>query len=127
MKRSETGKRWFFCECFFEKCMEWFDYLRHDLIKRKTWVSNLIEYYCIYEEYIDKDFVKEFLNERKKILDNNRYKMEIKVLQERGDKNTIGKVELYCKKRFIHRATLKIKGDEERGDKLIFWSFDNKQ
>lgn len=125
MKKQNGNNRTFFCECFFEKCMEWIDFLRYGVIKRDEWISNLSEHYCIYKEYMEKDFVKDFLNERKRILTNNRYKMYIKEIDEKGDKNIIGKVMLYSKDKFIHQATLKIKDNEDSTPgNLIFWSFE---
>lgn len=125
MKKQNGNNRTFFCECFFEKCMEWIDFLRYGVIKRDEWISNLSEHYCIYKEYMEKDFVKDFLNERKRILTNNRYRMYIKAIDEKGDKNIIGKVMLYSKDKFIHQATLKIKDNEDSTPgNLIFWSFE---
>lgn len=125
MKGREMSKARFFCECFFEKCMEWVDFLRYGLIKRDTWISNLVEHYYIYKEYMGKEFVKEFLDEREHILSNNRYKMEIKILTEKGEEDTVGMVKLYSNNKFIHQATLKVKGDDRSNNRLIFWSFDN--
>lgn len=125
MKEKEISKGRFFCECLIEKCMEFIDHIRYGLNRSREWTSNLIEYYCIHEEYIDKDFVQEFLNNRRKILDNNRYKMVVKRLPPGEEKYVIGKVMLYRKKHFIHEARLKIRGDKNDETPLIFWSFEN--
>lgn len=123
MKGRELDVPKFFCECIFEKCMEWVDFLRYGLVKRRAWVSHLSEHYCIYKDFMGKEFVKDFLDERERILKNNRYKMFIKILQEKGEENVVGKVLLYSKKKKIHEAKLKVK--ENNGNNLIFWSFDN--
>ena len=125
MKNNQLYKTRFFCECFFEKCMEWVDFLRYGFTKRNSWVSNLSEHYCIYKDYIEKEYVKNFLDEREKILANNRYKMIIKVLPEKGERGVVGKVILYSKKKKIHEAKLKVKEDNTGANNLIFWSFEN--
>lgn len=122
---ATTNKTKFFCECFFEKCMEWIEFLHDGIVRRDKWVSNLSEHYCIYKDYMGKEFVKDFLDSREKILGNNRYKMEIKIIQERGHPGTVGFVKLYSKKRLIHQATLKVKTGEKEEGEIIFWSFDN--
>lgn len=122
-----TNKAKFFCECFFEKCMEWVEFLRYGIVRRDEWTSNLSEHYCIYKDYMGKEFVKEFLDAREKILGNNRYKMHIKILTEKGEPGCVGKVELYNKKRLIHKATLKVKQQNGEEGKIIFWSFDNNE
>ena len=53
---EKVSKTKFFCECFFEKCMEWIEFLRNGIIKRDQWISNLSEHYCIYKDYMCKEF-----------------------------------------------------------------------
>ena len=89
--------------------MEWIEFLRNGIVRRDQWVSNLSEHYCIYKDYMCKEFVKDFLDEREKILGNNRYKMFINIIQEKGEPGTVGKVMLYSKDKLIHQATLKVK------------------
>lgn len=125
MEEKEISKGRFFCECLIEKCMEFIEYIKYGGNRSREWTSNLIEYYCIHEEYIDRDFVQEFLDNRKKILNNNRYKMVVKRLPPSEEKNVIGKVMLYRKKHFIHEAKLKIRTEENKNMPLIFWSFEN--
>ena len=114
-----------FFECLIEKCMEWIVYLSYCFGERKEWKSNLSECYCIYKEFIGKEFIKDFLDERERILNKNRYKMQIRILCERGDDDTVGKVILYRKKRAIHQATLKVRNNSDNSG-IIYWSFDNK-
>lgn len=125
MKNEQINKATFFCECFFEKCMEWVDFLRYGLVERNSWVSNLSERYYIYEDFAEKEYVKKFLDARKENLTRNRYKMVVEILHEKGEKNIVGKVVLYSKKKKIHEAKLKIKEDNDNTDNLIFWSFEN--
>lgn len=122
---EKVSKTKFFCECFFEKCMEWIDFLRNGIVRRDKWVRNLSEHYCIYKEYMCKEFVKDFLDEREKILGNNSYKMFINIIPEKGEPGTVGKVKLYNKEQIIHQATLKVKIKDNEEGNIIFWSFDN--
>lgn len=122
---ERVSKTKFFCECFFEKCMEWIDFLRNGIVRRDKWVRNLSEHYCIYKEYMCKEFVKDFLDGREKILGNNSYKMFINIIPEKGEPGTVGKVKLYNKEQIIHQATLKVKIKDNEEGNIIFWSFDN--
>ncbi len=124
MEGKEISKARFFCECLLEKCMEFIDNIRYGINRNREWTSNLIEYYCINEDYIDKQFVQEFLENRRKILNNNRYKMVVKKLPKGEEENVIGKVMLYRKRHYIHEAKLKLKGEKEERMPLIFWSFE---
>lgn len=124
---EKVSKTKFFCECFFEKCMEWIEFLRNGIVRRDKWVSNLSEHYCIYKDYMCKEFVKDFLDEREKILGNNRYKMFINIIQEKGEPGTVGKVMLYSKDKLIHQATLKVKIMDDNEGNIIFWAFDKNE
>jgi hypothetical protein len=109
-------------ECIIEKCMEWAYFLYNSLRSQKRWTCNLSEHYYIYKEYIGKEYVKEFLDEREKISMRNRYKIKIEILSEKADADTVGKVILYRKKRAIQQATLKVRNN--RNDGIIYWSFE---
>lgn len=124
---EKVSKTKFFCECFFEKCMEWIEFLRNGIVRRDQWVSNLSEHYCIYKDYMCKEYVKDFLDEREKISYKNRYKMYINIIPEKGAAGTIGKVKLYSKDKLIHQATLKIKIKDNKEGNIIFWSFDKSE
>ena len=55
--------------------------------------------------------------------------MTVKEEKETGNSdsdsdNVIGHVRLFCKRRFIHQATLVIKPDTERHTGLVYWKFD---
>ena len=123
MKNHKTNKLRQFCECIIEECMEWMVYLYNCFTKNDVWVSNLSEHYCIYKEYIGKEYVKTFLDERERILNQNRYKMNIEIMCEKGEPDVVGKVILYRKKKAIHQATLKVR-DKNSNKGIIFWSFD---
>ena len=109
---------------FAEKCLEWVEYLYNKVRHRNKYRSNLIEVYSIKSNYIDEDFVKEFLCEREKIIELNSYRMKIEE-DKKADNDVciIGTVSLYRKKRFIDKASLVIKPNEK--EKLIYWNFDN--
>ena len=92
-------------------------------LDKAHWLPNWVER----DKGEREEIVKDFLDAREKILGNNRYKMQIKILTEKGEPGCVGKVELYSKKRLIHRATLKVKQKEGEEGKIIFWSFDNNE
>lgn len=78
---------------------------------------------------MNKEYVRGFLKEREKIISQNRYRMTVKEENETGNSdsdsdNVIGRVRLFCKKRFIHQATLVIKPDTDRHTGLVYWKFD---
>lgn len=106
-----------------EKFLEWVEHLKYKLKWRRSYSSNLIEVYCIDKKFINEDFVKDFLKQRENIIKNNRYKMNIITSTFENNKNIIGEVRLYRKKRFIHKATLTIK-NEDTVNKLIYWNFE---
>lgn len=124
MKSRNLSKTKFFYECLVEKFMEWFDALPYLFRREEAWVSNLIECYSIYEEYAEQEYVKDFIESRKKILSNNRYKMTVETLRGRAPERVIGKVTLYRKRKYIHEATLKKK--EGDCNNLIYWSFEKR-
>ena len=121
MKSREIEKQRHLSDYVAEKIMEWVEYLLYVFRRKREWTSNLTESYEIYCKYIDKDFVREFLNEREKILKLNRYKMVTKAIPGEGKDGCIGKVILHRKKRVISQAILKTK----KNDKLIYWAFEN--
>ena len=112
-----------FYEVLQETFLEWAEHLKYKLKWRKSYSSNLIEVYCIDKRFINEDFVKDFLKQREDIIKKNRYKMNITTSTFENDKNIIGEVKLYRKKKFIHKATL-ITKDKDTDNKLIYWDFD---
>ena len=117
---SRTIKK--LCDYIVEKCMEWIVHLYNSITLSETWTSNLSEKYCIYKEYMGKEFVRRFLDERERILKRNRYRMRIEILCEQGEPDIVGKVILCRKEKAIHQATLKVRnGNGNEG--MIFWSF----
>ena len=121
MKSREIEKHRHLSDYLAEKCMEWIEYLLYAFRRKREGESNLVESYEIYCKYIDKNFVREFLKEREKVLELNRYRMVTKAIAGEGEEGSIGKVVLYCKKRVVSYATLKIKNNDE--NQLIYWSF----
>lgn len=124
MKSRILSKTKFLYEYLLEKFMEWFDTLPYLFRREKTWVSNLIERYSIYKKYAGEEFMKEFLESRKKILADNRYKMSVEIIEETAPEGVVGKVTLFRKKKYIHEAVLKIK--EGECTNLVYWSFEKK-
>ncbi len=123
MKSKNLSKTKFIYQYLIEKFMELIYSIPYLFRKRETWVSNLIECYSIYDKYVNEEYVKEFLDCRRKILSNNRYKMTVKTLYDNAPEGVVGKVTLYRKQKYIHEAILKKKNDDSN---LIYWSFDNK-
>ena len=124
MKEKELIKKTSLSERIVEKILEWIEYLRYGIFRRdNAWCSHLVEYYCIHRNYYELEFVKEFLEERKKILGKNNHRMVINVIPDDSDPCIVGKVLLYNKSKYIHEATLKIR-KPLTGNNIIFWSFD---
>ena len=124
MKEKELIKKASLSERIVEKILEWIEYLRYGIFRRdNAWCSHLVEYYCIHRNYYELEFVKEFLEERKKILGKNNHRMVITVIPDDSDPCIVGKVLLYNKSKYIHEATLKIR-KPLTGNNIIFWSFD---
>ena len=124
MEGRDLIKSKHFLEYLAEKCMEWIEFLRYSLKGKREWTSNLTESYHIYERHSQKAYIKEFLAARAKILELNRYKMEITELPG-GTPYTVGEVILRRKKKEISRATLCIKESDSNDNKLIYWNFKN--
>ena len=124
MKEKELIKKASLSERIVEKILEWIEYLRYGIFRRdNAWCSHLVEYYCIHRNYYELEFVKEFIEERKKILGKNNHRMVINVIPDDSDPCIVGKVLLYNKSKYIHEATLKIR-KPLTGNNIIFWSFD---
>lgn len=124
MKEKEISKTKAVYEYIIEKIMEWLHYLRYGLFRNDNWVSNLTEEYHIHKNHINEHYVQDFLSERKKIINNNHYRIIIKEIPEIENKLIIGKVVLMRKNKLIHHATLKIKDCDNCKNRLIFWSFE---
>ena len=124
MKEKELIKKVSLGERIVEKILEWIEYLRYGIFRRgNTWCSHLVEYYCIHRNYYEQEFIKDFLEERKKILGKNNHRMVVNVIPDDSNPCIVGKVLLYNRNRYIHEATLKIK-EPLTGNNIIFWSFD---
>lgn len=124
MNEKELIKKVSISERLVEKCLEWIEYIRYALFRNeKTWCSHLVEYYCIHRNFYEQTFVKNFLIERKNILNRNNHRMVINIIPDDNNPNIVGKVLLYNKSKYIHEATLKIK-KPINDNNLIFWSFD---
>ena len=108
-----------------EKIMEWYHYLYHIATGGSVAKSHLTEEYIIAEKYSNKQFVRDFLNERAHNIMLNRYKMEIRSTNEQLSSKegtiAIGKVRLRRKHTLIEEATLVIKRGEKNN--IIYWEF----
>ena len=105
-----------------EKCMEWRDYILTLFKRREKNHSSLIEEYSIKRAFMEQSHVVEFLKEREKAINRNRYRMRIKEEENSyGDSNVIGRVTLLRNKERIDEAKLITKAGDSR--KIIYWSF----
>ena len=93
--------------------------------EENTWFSEEKLSGCLVGDLptIGKEYVKTVLDERERILNRNRYKMNIEIMCNKGEPDVVGKVILYRKKKAIHQATLKVR-DKNSNKGIIFWSFD---
>ena len=113
---------------YYERVMEWLHSISYRAIPTSRARNSLIEEYNIYEEYADRSFVREFLEERTRKAIMNRYTIKIKTVHKEEPQaiicgtTTIGIVRLLRKKRLIDEATLIMKSDTSN---LIYWKFNN--
>ncbi len=106
-----------------ERLMEWLTHLWYKFRGSGAYKSKLVEVYKIKKHFIDEDFVKEFLKERKKAVAPDRYRIEIVTDGTLSDDETIGTVTLMRKKKVIDKATLVTKKYDCENEKLIYWEF----
>lgn len=106
-----------------EKIMELVEYLRFLFRRENGYRSNLVEIYSIKEKYINEEYVRCFLEERKKAVSPDRYRIEIRIDRIPDDEEIIGEVLLMRKEKEIERATLVIKKNIPDEDKLIYWKY----
>lgn len=90
--------------------------------KRKSG-SNILEVYSIKEEYMGKEYVKSFLEERMRIAVRNGYAVEFNNNYVSEGEEEIGCVTLLCRGRFIDRAILTAGEETRENDRLIHWNF----
>lgn len=108
---------------FVEKIMEFTEYLRFKLKREKGNRSALVEIYMIKERYINEEHVQSLLNERKKTVGPDRYKIEIRIDRTPDEEEVIGEVILMRKNKEIERATLITKKNIPDSEKLIYWKY----
>lgn len=110
-------------EMLLEKILELTDFLKFKLRRTNEYRSNLVEIYNISKEYIDKEYVQEFLKERQKCVGPNRYRIEIRTYDNENSEEVIGEVTLMRKSKIIDNATLVIKRNIPDSEKLIYWKY----
>lgn len=103
-------------------CRGWLGDLRSVFSRNEVWTSHLVEYYCIYKQRMEEEYVKDWLHRRESLLKNNRYRIVINTLKEECPEGVVGHVLLYSKGRLVQRATLKMR-DGGCSTQFIFWSF----
>ena len=107
-----------------EKCLEWTEYLGNILTARWRGGSHLSEEYSMKREYMEEEYIKEFLGERERAIARNGYKMLLNSNYVSQRSEEIGIVTLRCRSKYIDHATL-IAGPSTNGkDRIIYWNFD---
>ena len=106
-----------------EKCLEWTEYLGNTLTARWRGGSHLSEEYSMKREYMEEEYIKEFLRERERSIARCGYRMRLnsKYVSQRSEE--IGIVTLRRKGKYIDHATL-IAGPSTTGEeRIIYWNF----
>lgn len=129
MKNKALWKIGRLIEIFCEKCLEWVEYFwytfAHKLNLKKG--RNLLEEYSIKKEYIGKEYVKEFLEERKRNIEKNGYRMRLLYSYSSDKEEEIGSVTLRCRGKEIDRAILTAGQETGNGKRLIYWNFNRQK
>lgn len=110
-------------EMFVEKIMEFAEFIKFEFRRKSEYKSNLVEIYKIKEQYLDCEFVLNFLKGRQKSIGPDRYKIEIRADQTPAEGNTIGEVMLMRKNRIIDKAQLITNSEVPDKEKLVYWKF----
>lgn len=129
MKNKALWKIGRLIEIFCEKCLEWVEYFWHTFahkLNRKKG-RNLLEEYSIKKEYIGKEYVKEFLEERKRNIEKNGYRMRLLYSYSSDKEEEIGSVTLYCRGRHLDRAILTAGQETGNGKRLIYWNLNRQK
>lgn len=116
-----------FGACVWENLLEWKEFIRNTFFRRKNGESNLVEVYSIKAEIFNEEYIKDFIKEREKLANINKYKIKTDCTFASANSNEIGKVTLYCRERYIDHAILTkgpLTGDKSR---IIYWNFENKE
>ena len=108
---------------FCEKCLEWIEYLRQAFIKEKKIKRRLLEVYSIKKKYMEEEYIKEFIEERKKSIERNKYSISVDNSYISDINDEIGTVTLYCRGKLVDRAILTAGSSTENGNRLIYWNF----
>ena len=106
-----------------EKCLELVASLRNLLRRADKGYGNLTETYSFKLEYMNKEYVSDFLKSRIRIAGTNRYRIAIDSSFSSEKEDEIGSVTLTCRGRYIDHALL-IAGPATSSDnRLIYWKF----
>lgn len=105
-----------------EKSIELYYWLSGRLGRERSLESSLVEEYFIKEEFMNDSTVKEFLNEREKIIAVNRHRMRTRSGYTSKAENEIGEVTLYCRGKEIDKATLVTERGKQES-RIIYWKF----
>lgn len=106
-----------------ERLLGWVRHIRHVRGEEKRSGSNICEVYSIKKEYLEKEYVSLFLEERRKAAARNGCQIMYSCGYVSGDENEIGSVTLRCRGKLIDRAILTAGCDTGDGNRLIHWNF----
>lgn len=108
-----------------EEFLEWIEYLYHIIERklRKREKRDMQEEYSIKEEYMEKEFVREFLKERMRNIQGNGYMMQLDSHYSSEREEEIGSVTLRCRGRLIDKAILTAGPATGNSHRLIYWNF----
>ena len=106
-----------------EKCLESVASLRNLLRRADKGYGNLTETYSLKLEYMNKEYVSDFLKSRIRIAGTNRYRIAIDSDFSSAKEEEIGTVTLTCRGRYIDHALLIAGPTTSSDNRLIYWKF----
>ena len=106
-----------------EWCLEWIEYIRFSITHRRESKSRLAEEYSIKREYMEQEYIKDFLDVREKSAVRQKYRMSVNHNYVSEDENEIGIVILRCNGRYIDHAVLTAGPSTGNGNRIIYWNF----
>ena len=109
-------------EALWEGALEWCSYFSCRTFRKKGFHRSISVKYSISKEWIEKEFVRDFLEERERIALINRYKITVDSNYTGRESNEIGVVMLCRKKRCIERATLSAGKEIDGSRRIIHWN-----
>lgn len=107
--------------------LEWIEYLNGIFRRGSNGSRHLSEEYSMKKEYMDEEYIKEFLQERERSIARYGYRMLLNSNYVSEKSEEIGIVILRSKGRYIDHATLTVGPTTANGNRIIYWIFDKGQ